>query len=50
MIKIIMIIVFIFVGLIYDWGGVRGHPGPVSTVLPRVLPSAAAAVRHRSGF
>ncbi|KAI1791056.1 amino acid permease-domain-containing protein [Ganoderma leucocontextum] len=28
MIKIIMIIVFIFVGLIYDWGGVRGHPGP----------------------
>ena len=31
MIKIIMIIVFIFVGLIYDWGGVRGHLGPVSS-------------------
>ncbi|KAI0757972.1 amino acid permease-domain-containing protein [Fomes fomentarius] len=28
MIKVLMIIVFIFVGLIYDWGGVRGHPGP----------------------
>ncbi|TBU58638.1 amino acid permease-domain-containing protein [Dichomitus squalens] len=28
MIKVVMIIVFIFVGLIYDWGGVRGHPGP----------------------
>jgi len=27
-----MIIVFIFVGLIYDWGGVKGHPGPVSIV------------------
>ena len=29
MIKVVMIIVFIFVGLIYDWGGIRGHPGPV---------------------
>lgn len=29
MIKVLMIIVFIIVGLIYDWGGVRGHPGPV---------------------
>ncbi|OSC97918.1 hypothetical protein PYCCODRAFT_1471421 [Trametes coccinea BRFM310] len=28
MIKVLMIIVFIFVGLIYDWGGVHGHPGP----------------------
>ncbi|KAI0684368.1 amino acid permease-domain-containing protein [Earliella scabrosa] len=28
MIKVVMIIVFIFVGLIYDWGGVHGHPGP----------------------
>ncbi|KIK99020.1 hypothetical protein PAXRUDRAFT_133022 [Paxillus rubicundulus Ve08.2h10] len=28
LIKVLMIIVFIFVGLIYDWGGIRGHPGP----------------------
>ncbi|KIJ69699.1 hypothetical protein HYDPIDRAFT_79112 [Hydnomerulius pinastri MD-312] len=28
LIKVLMIIIFIFVGLIYDWGGVKGHPGP----------------------
>ncbi|KAG5642976.1 hypothetical protein DXG03_001824 [Asterophora parasitica] len=28
LIKVLMIIVFIFVGLIYDWGGVKNHPGP----------------------
>ncbi|KAL6307122.1 amino acid permease-domain-containing protein [Sparassis latifolia] len=28
LIKVLLIIVFIFVGLIYDWGGVHGHPGP----------------------
>ncbi|KAF9552618.1 hypothetical protein CPC08DRAFT_714456 [Agrocybe pediades] len=28
LIKVIMIILFIIVGLIYDWGGVKGHPGP----------------------
>ncbi|KAH9884943.1 amino acid permease/ SLC12A domain-containing protein [Cubamyces lactineus] len=28
MIKVLMIIVFIFVGLIYDWGGVHGRAGP----------------------
>ncbi|KIJ13360.1 hypothetical protein PAXINDRAFT_81447 [Paxillus involutus ATCC 200175] len=28
LIKVLMIIVFIFVGLIYDWGGIKGHPGP----------------------
>lgn len=28
LIKVILIIVFILVGLIYDWGGVIGHPGP----------------------
>ncbi|KAI0782594.1 amino acid permease [Abortiporus biennis] len=28
LIKVIMVIVFIIVGLIYDWGGVKGHPGP----------------------
>ncbi|KAG1736432.1 amino acid permease/ SLC12A domain-containing protein [Suillus paluster] len=28
LVKVLMIIVFIFVGLIYDWGGVKGHPGP----------------------
>ena len=30
MIKVIMIVLFIIVGLIYDWGGIKGHPGPVS--------------------
>jgi amino acid permease len=29
MIKVIMVILFIIVGLIYDWGGINGHPGPV---------------------
>lgn len=33
-IKVLMIIVFIFVGLIYDWGGVKHHPGPVSRPSP----------------
>lgn len=28
MIKVVMVILFIFVGLIYNWGGVIGHPGP----------------------
>lgn len=28
LIKVVMIILFIIVGLIYDWGGVIGHPGP----------------------
>ncbi|SCV72000.1 BQ2448_4694 [Microbotryum intermedium] len=28
LIKVIMIVLFIIVGLIYDWGGVIGHPGP----------------------
>ncbi|KAH9482106.1 Lysine-specific permease [Psilocybe cubensis] len=28
MIKVVMIIFFIIVGLIFDWGGVKGHPGP----------------------
>lgn len=32
LIKVLMIILFIFVGLIYDWGAVKGHPGPVGTV------------------
>ena len=30
MIKIIMIVLFIIVGLIYDWGGIKDHQGPVS--------------------
>ena len=30
LIKVVLIVVFIIVGLIYDWGGVIGHPGPVS--------------------
>ena len=33
MIKVVMVIVFVFVGLIFDWGGVKGHPGPVSTLI-----------------
>ncbi|PPR08190.1 hypothetical protein CVT24_001573 [Panaeolus cyanescens] len=28
LIKVLMILFFIFVGLIFDWGGVKGHPGP----------------------
>ncbi|KJA17730.1 hypothetical protein HYPSUDRAFT_146045 [Hypholoma sublateritium FD-334 SS-4] len=28
MIKVVMIVFFIIVGLIFDWGGVKGHPGP----------------------
>ncbi|ORY89404.1 amino acid permease/ SLC12A domain-containing protein [Leucosporidium creatinivorum] len=28
LIKVILIVLFIIVGLIYDWGGVIGHPGP----------------------
>ncbi|KAL4076475.1 amino acid permease, theoretically lysine-specific [Scleroderma citrinum] len=27
LIKVLMIVVFIFVGLIYDWGGIKAHPG-----------------------
>ncbi len=30
LIKVLLVIVFIIVGLIYDWGGVHGHPGPVT--------------------
>lgn len=28
LIKVLMIVVFILVGLIYDCGGIKGHPGP----------------------
>lgn len=28
LVKVLMIILFIFVGLIYDWGGIKNHPGP----------------------
>ncbi|KIM38704.1 hypothetical protein M413DRAFT_420048 [Hebeloma cylindrosporum] len=28
MVKVVMIVFFIIVGLIFDWGGVKGHPGP----------------------
>ncbi|KDR69445.1 hypothetical protein GALMADRAFT_1352458 [Galerina marginata CBS 339.88] len=28
LIKVIMIVFFIIVGLIFDWGGVKAHPGP----------------------
>ncbi|KIP02036.1 hypothetical protein PHLGIDRAFT_79723, partial [Phlebiopsis gigantea 11061_1 CR5-6] len=28
LIKVVLIVVFIIVGLIYDWGGIVGHPGP----------------------
>ncbi|KAI6098542.1 amino acid permease-domain-containing protein [Pisolithus sp. B1] len=30
LIKVLLIVIFIFVGLIYNWGGIKGHPGPVS--------------------
>jgi len=26
--QVLLIVLFIIVGLIYDWGGVIGHPGP----------------------
>lgn len=29
MIKVVLIVLFIIVGLIYDWGGIKAHPGPV---------------------
>ena len=35
MIKVVMIVLFIIVGLIYDWGGIKHHPGPVSPTLPQ---------------
>lgn len=28
LVKVILIVMFILVGLIWDWGGVIGHPGP----------------------
>ncbi|KAF9476781.1 hypothetical protein BDN70DRAFT_811712 [Pholiota conissans] len=28
MIKVVLIVFFIIIGLIFDWGGVIGHPGP----------------------
>lgn len=28
LIKVIMVVLFIIVGLLYDWGAIRGHPGP----------------------
>ncbi|KAI5983118.1 amino acid permease/ SLC12A domain-containing protein [Pisolithus albus] len=28
LIKVLMIVIFIIVGLIYDWGGIKGHSGP----------------------
>ena len=37
MIKVIMIILFIIVGLIYDWGGIKGHPGPVGAFIIQLL-------------
>jgi len=40
MIKVLMIIFFIIVGLIFDWGGVKGHPGPVSLSFHPVVTSS----------
>ncbi|KAI6043723.1 amino acid permease/ SLC12A domain-containing protein [Pisolithus marmoratus] len=28
LIKVLMIVIFILVGLVYDWGGIKGHSGP----------------------
>jgi len=33
LIKVLMILFFIVVGLIYDWGGIKNHPGPVSHMI-----------------
>ena len=38
MIKVIMIVLFIIVGLIYDWGGIKDHPGPVGEFIVQLLP------------
>ena len=40
MIKVIMIVLFIIVGLIYDWGGIKGHPGPVGSFIVRFFISS----------
>ena len=45
MIKVLMIIFFILVGLIYDWGGVRGHPGPVRSHSTRASPELSERPR-----
>jgi len=48
LIKVLMVVVFIFVGLIYDWGGVKGHPGPVSLISMALKPSLVASpLSHR---
>jgi hypothetical protein len=31
--KVILVVLFIIVGLIYDWGGVLHHSGPASALL-----------------
>jgi amino acid permease len=48
LIKVLMVIVFILVGLIYDWGGVKGHPGPVGQHL--VVGCLALAYKHSRVF
>lgn len=40
-----MIILFILVGLIYDWGGIKDHPGPVR----KQVGSPALIPTHTSG-
>lgn len=37
MIKVVLIVIFIIVGLVYDWGGVVGHPGPVRLISPILM-------------
>jgi amino acid permease len=37
MIKVALIVIFIIVGLIYDWGGVIGRPGLVSRAVLLVI-------------
>lgn len=50
LIKVLMVIVFIFVGLIYDWGGVKGHPGPVRYHLATTYISLTTQTQGLSNF
>ena len=47
LIKVILIVLFIIVGLIYDCGGIKNHPGPVRA-LPAVCARLSPRVLHRA--
>ncbi|KZT06560.1 uncharacterized protein LAESUDRAFT_736951 [Laetiporus sulphureus 93-53] len=48
MIKVILIILFIIVGLIYDWGGIHKHPGPAS--LPNFIDQGLSNFQNGQAF